>query len=230
MSRSPNRLLVRGMLIFLGCLGSLPAGARAQDAPAPPVKSLLLPGWGQRELGQARYADLLTATEALFWGGVVGWRAYAGWRRQDAARWAAVHAGADLDGKDSTWLRHLARYPDLATYEAAQRASTEPDRIYPPGAGWEWRWDSQASWERYRRYRRFSRTGYSLARLAVGGIIALRLAGAASALVTERSREEAARKDASPAPSPVRPLRVTTIWYLAPDAAWIGLRIPIGGW
>jgi hypothetical protein len=150
-------------------------------------RSLVLPGWGQRLQGKTTYADVLVGLEVALWGGVFGWNAYEGWRMADSRRWSALNAGVDLSGKDRRFFEAIAFYPDMVTYNAAQRSGLgDPDLAYPESEGYEWRWDSEASWSRYRRLRRLARRADNLATLALGGIVAVRLVGAVSALIAGR--------------------------------------------
>ncbi|MFO7768637.1 MAG: hypothetical protein R6W82_06755 [bacterium] len=181
----------RGAGLLLALLLLVPAaGARAQEAPDPgpwgaALRSLAFPGWGQRAQGRTTLGRVLTGVEAGFWGGFAGWRHYADWRAADSRRWAALHAGADLEGKDALFFRRLASYPDWVTFRAAASAAGTGD-VYPDEAAWRWRWDSPGNWDRYRELRRLSRRSDALATLAVGGIVAVRLTGAALALIHGR--------------------------------------------
>jgi hypothetical protein len=186
-----------------------------RDAWAAAWRSLVLPGWGQRLQGKRTYAGILTAVEVAFWGGVVGWNAYEDWRLEDSRRWAALHAGALLADKDRIYFQNLAFFPDLDTYNAVQRSGLgDPSLSYPAGAGYEWQWDSQASWKRYRRLRTLARRADNFATLAVGGIVAVRLVGAVSALIAGRR----ASLDATTA-APDRPVnsRWQPWWRFEPD-------------
>lgn len=193
-----------------------PAGRSPdRNAWAAAWRSLVLPGWGQRLQGHRTYAGILTAVEVAFWGGLVGWNAYENWRLEDSRRWAALHAGAMLADKDRIYFQNLALFPDLETYNAVQRSGLgDPSDTYPAGAGYEWRWNSQTSWKRYRRLRVLARRADNFATLAVGGIVAGRLVGAVSALIAGRS----ASPDAAAADT-VRPLdpRWQPWWRFEPD-------------
>ena len=148
------------------------------------LSSLLLPGWGQRQQGNRGLANLLVTVEGAFWGGLVGFNKYSVWKMEDSRRWAAIHAGVYLAGKDDAYFQYLALYPDLTTHNAAQLSGLgDPSAVYPAGAGYEWRWSSEAAWKRYRELRRDSRLVKNYATLALGGIVAGRLVGAVTALV-----------------------------------------------
>ena len=173
---------------------ALPGTVRAQEAgdPGPwgaALRSLVFPGWGQRVQGRTTLGRTLLGVEAGLWGGFAGWKGYADWRAEDSRRWAALHAGADLDGKDALFFRRLAAYPDYVTYQAAAAASGS-ESIYPDEPDWRWRWDGERNWQRYRELRRLSRRSDALATLAIGGVVAVRLTGAALALIHGRMDTE----------------------------------------
>ncbi len=149
------------------------------------LKSLLLPGWGQRSQGKRTAANVFVMVESLFWGGVIGFNKYSGWKLEDSRQWAALYAGSSLIGKDDDYFQYLALYPDMTTFNAAQYSGLgDPSSAYPAGAGYDWRWSSEGAWKRYRELRRDSRVAGSYATIALGGIVAGRLVGAVTALIS----------------------------------------------
>jgi hypothetical protein len=111
-------------------------------------------------------------------------RAGSRWQDEDARIFAARRAGVLLADKDRAFFQALELYPDLTTYNAAQLSGLgDPETLYPTGAGWDWRWASEADWQRYRRMRRDARRLKNWATLALGGVVAGRLVGAATALI-----------------------------------------------
>jgi len=149
------------------------------------LKSLLLPGWGQRSQGKRTAANVFVMVEGLFWGGVIGFNRYSGWKLDDSRRWAAQYAGSSLIGKDDEYFQYLALYPDLSTFNAAQYSGLgDPSAAYPSGAGYDWRWSTQGAWKHYRELRRDSRLASNYATIALGGIVAGRFVGAVTALIT----------------------------------------------
>jgi len=207
--------------------GEDPGGWRAAG------KSLLLPGWGQHVQGRPTLGYVLEGIEAAGWLGVWGWNRYEAWRRADSRRWAAVVADADIAGKDRRWYEALEDFPDLITYNAFQRSGLgEPALVYEEGAGYEWRWNSESSWHRYRDLRRLARVARNLTRVAAGGIVAVRLTGAVAALITARRQAGAAGPNDRPAGAllirkveTTPGLRLTPWWQSTPDGFSAGLVI-----
>jgi hypothetical protein len=160
------------------------------------ARSLLLPGWGQHVQGRPTLGYVLEGIEAAGWLGVWGWNRYEAWRRADSRRWAAVMADAEITGKDARWYEALEDFPDLITYNVYQRSGLgAPGLVYAEGAGYEWRWNSESAWHRYRDLRRLARVAKNLTRVAAGGIVAVRLTGAVAALITARRAAGAAGPD-----------------------------------
>ncbi len=148
-------------------------------------RSLILPGWGQRLQGRRGSATTLAVCEGLFWFGLKGFSQYGDWKMEDSRRWAVRHAGVDPWRKDAGYYHALSLYPDFTTHNAVQRSGLgTPEEAYPSGIGYEWRWDSESSWKRYRDLRRDSRLARSRARVVLSGIVAVRLIGAVAALIT----------------------------------------------
>jgi hypothetical protein len=190
-------------------------------------RSLVLPGWGQRLQGQTTYANVLVGLEVAFWSGILGWNAYEDWRLADSRRWSALNAGVDLSGKDGRFFEAMAYYPDMVTYNAAQLSGLgDPDLAYPASQGYEWRWGSEANWRYYRKLRGMARRADNLATLALGGVVAVRLVGAASALITGRRRMFGSADDGAAASRRAVPSRLTfRPWFVVQDRGMAaGLR------
>ncbi len=189
-----NHVVASAEALLWGLRGGERAEGRSPPAAVTPWKaaahSLLLPGWGQRLQGNKGLADVLVLVEGLCWGGLAGFHCYGDWKLADSRHWAAQHAGVYLGGKDDAYFRALARYPDWTTYNAVQLSGVgDPSALYPAGAGYEWRWSSEAAWKRYRELRRDERLAKNYATLALGGIVAGRLVGAVAALASGRHAE-----------------------------------------
>jgi len=204
------------------------APAAAQTAPDDPGGwkaaglSLLLPGWGQRSQGKTSLANVLTGIEAAGWLGIWGWTSYEDWRRSDSRRWAAARAAADIEGKDRRWYEALEDFPDLVTWNAFQYSGLgDPALAYPEGVGYEWRWESESAWGRYRDLRRLARLAKNLSRVAVGSIVAVRLTGAVAALITARS---GAGPETVPLEKPSVPA-IAPWWSSTPDGVAAGIII-----
>jgi hypothetical protein len=139
------------------------------------------------------------AVEGFFWGSLIGFHKYSGWKEEDSRHWAARYAGANLTGKGDDYFHYLALYPDMTTFNEAQNSGLgDPSSEYPSGAGYEWRWSSEQAWKRYRQLRRDSRLASSYATLAAGGIVAGRLVGAVVALISGTRTEFDSSGSASP--------------------------------
>ncbi len=173
---------------------------RARDPgrlPAPSAwgaagRSLLLPGWGQRTQGRVGWGRTLGWIEAAGWGGMLAFRAAGRWRDEDSRLFAAERAGVLLAGKDRAFFTALELSPDLTTHNAAQLSGLgDPEACYPVGAGWDWRWESEADWRRYRLMRRDARHLKNWATLSLGAVVAGRLVGTVTALIAGIRDQEA---------------------------------------
>ena len=224
--RAGAAFLLAGALLLAG---SNHAAAQSGGGGCQALQSLLVPGWGQRDQGAHTLADVLVGLEAGFWAGaIVGHRAGRA-RWADSRRWAALRAQADLAGKDRAWFDHLARYPDWTTYNAVQYSERgDPAAAYPEGEGWQWRWASEADWNHYRVLRRRAREAEALSRLAIGGVIAVRLAGAAAALIHARRRGTPAVEPPDVGAGGAARLQASGHWL--PGGGMVHLRLTMPGW
>ena len=160
------------------------------------LKSLVLPGWGQRELGQEGLANAYLAAEAasVAAAATLGWRANALFETSRA--WAYQHAGAEPSWGSEYW-RQMEVYYDYEEYleDLWRRAR----RLYPddPEAQerWvsehalegRWAWDSESSFKYYQDVRAEASFVKRLGFVFLGGVVANHLISAAEAFFSARS-------------------------------------------
>ncbi|MEW6755811.1 MAG: hypothetical protein AB1505_33260 [Candidatus Latescibacterota bacterium] len=151
----------------------LPQGAWARSPAQAFLRSLLVPGWGQRHAGQAASATAFLGAEVALWGGRHALGRVADDLRDDYRAHAAAHAGAQPRGQDGRYFDDLGFYASRQEHNLWARYQDGPAaEVYPDEARTFWEWDTQASRQRYRELRNCARRADRRA-LYAGGVIAV---------------------------------------------------------
>lgn len=161
--------------------------------------SALMPGMGERYLGNTRRAAFSHILEGAIWSTFAFYRIQ-GDRRQDRqVEFAQLHAAAPGD-RDSDYYEHIGLWLSLEEWhdivrrdarfnhpddQAAQAAYFEENKRFGQGDFWDW--DSDDSRIRYRQLRSRSERSFRNARLAIGAAVVHRVASMAQALALTRS-------------------------------------------
>jgi len=130
--------------------------------------SALIPGAGQYYLGNRRTARYFFAAEALTWIGYISFRSYGNWRRDDYINYAAVYAGAQLEGKSDEFLSWVGFYNSIRDFNNLGRAY-DPERPYLPNSPENyWEWQSDEERQTFRDLRNSSKEAYRRSEFMIG--------------------------------------------------------------
>lgn len=140
--------------------------------------SLLVPGTGQYYTGNGRTARYYWAVEALSWLAWIGFRTYGDWKEDDYIRYAADHAGADLEGKSDWFVDMVGFYDDLNQYNELGRAVARERPYLAPTANNQWQWQSVYDKFSFRQIKNRSREAYRRADFMLGVMLINRLVSA----------------------------------------------------
>ena len=103
------------------------------------LRSLLLPGWGQKTLGSSHRASVYAVIEGTLWLGFGGLTALRSTYRDDYRGMATSMAGANIVGKESQYFSDLAFYDSsLEHNQLAVTRDGDELMLYPPSDGWQW--------------------------------------------------------------------------------------------
>ena len=74
----------------------------AEEIPSawPKLHSLMLPGWGELDLGEVNRAEWFFIQEAALWLVYFGATKSSNWYESDYLAFAEIHAGVDMQGKN----------------------------------------------------------------------------------------------------------------------------------
>ena len=231
-SHAPRHTALR--LLFLALAGAclLAPGRvladRGEEGPNASVSprrafwsSLLVPGWGQAQLGERGTAGRYLAVEAVLWSGFLGWRHVGGVRRDTYRTYAADHAGADGAGKSGEFFDDLGFYESRLQHNQFARVDEGADAyLYPATAEYFWEWDSEASRLRFRELRNAAQTARRNALYATGLVLANHLASAVHA--ARQARGAAVTDETGAAPPRRWPVELAvTAWPGRLEAAFV---------
>jgi TM2 domain-containing membrane protein YozV len=133
--------------------------------------SLLLPGLGEwyiDRLDQGKYSII---AEAGLWFSYYSFVQYGSWIRDDARRFAVVHAQANIDGKNDQYFVNLGNFNDMFEYNEKKLIDRTPERLYEAEGGFYWQWDSDARRREYRAMRVSSEKVFNNSKFVIGAIV-----------------------------------------------------------
>ncbi|MEE9466362.1 MAG: hypothetical protein V3W14_12415 [Candidatus Neomarinimicrobiota bacterium] len=156
------------------------------------LRSLVLPGWGQGNLGADRQARRFLIAEAGLWLSFL--TAYKGAQvyQEDYRAYATLHAGASSRIRPDIYYFRLGAYDNIYEYNQVQLRRRNVGALYLIGGDGDWDWDSSASREQYRDLRNTSLRLSKVASFAVSGMVLNRVLAAINVLFLTRAAPEAA--------------------------------------
>jgi len=135
------------------------------------MRSMLIPGWGQRRGGARTAARNFFVAEALLWSGFAALEVYGGWQKNDFKLFSASHAGAQISGKDEQFFVELGNFISVDEYNQARLRRRDVEGLYDPATHF-WRWDTDANRQKFFNMRKRSDKAYARAELVAAGVIA----------------------------------------------------------
>ena len=135
------------------------------------MRSMLIPGWGQRRGGAKTAARNFFVAEILLWSGFTALEVYGGWQKNDYKLFSASHAGAQTSGKDDQFFVEMGNFISVEEYNQARLRRRDLEGLYDP-VTYFWRWDTDANRQKFFNMRKRSDKAYARAELVAAGVIA----------------------------------------------------------
>jgi len=135
------------------------------------MRSMLIPGWGQRRGGAKTAARNFLVTEVLLWSGFTALEVYGGWQKNDYKLFSASHAGAQTAGKDDQFFVEMGNFISVEEYNQARLRRRDVEGLYDPATHF-WRWDTDANRQKFFNLRKRSDKAYARAELVAAAVIA----------------------------------------------------------
>ena len=142
------------------------------------LRSLILPGWGERQLGYNTRGTLFTSAEVAIWLGYIGLTAYSDWRERDYMAIAADEAGVNTADMDGQYWVDIGGYDNMHDYNEERLRDRLPERVYDNEAAYGWDWPDRETRVLYDRMRIQSRAASKYATFMVGAMVVNRVLSA----------------------------------------------------
>lgn len=135
------------------------------------LSSLILPGWGERRLGETTRGTIFTSAEAVLWLGYIGLTAYADWRERDFQAFAANYGGVNPSGKNGQFWVDIGAFDNVRSFNETRLRDRRDDRVYQDTEGYWWDWPSYEIRVKYDKMRLQSRAASRDATFALGAVV-----------------------------------------------------------
>lgn len=135
------------------------------------MRSLVIPGWGQRRAGAKTAARNFFVAEILLWGGFATQEVYGHWLQNDFKLFAATHAGAEISGKDEQFFVDMGNFISVDEFNQNRLRRRDVEGLYDPATHF-WRWNTEANRQKFFNLRKRSDKAFSRAELVAAGVIA----------------------------------------------------------
>ncbi len=126
-------------LFFSGKLICQPVNEKALD---PIIKSFLVPGWGQSDLGYKERSKIYNYIEIGILLSMFSSTKYSNEIKRNYIAYATEHAGVISDGKDREFWVDIGNYNTLNEYNSEHLRNRETGELYPQTIEWRWSWDN----------------------------------------------------------------------------------------
>jgi hypothetical protein len=135
------------------------------------MRSMLIPGWGQRRGGARTSARNFFVAEVLLWSSFAALEVYGGWQKNDYKIFSTSHAGAQISGKNDQFFVEMGNFISVEEYNQARLRRRDVEGLYDPATHF-WRWDTDANRQKFFNMRKRSDKAYARAELVAAGVIA----------------------------------------------------------
>ena len=176
---------MKKLLLFIFVLGSL---LQAQMAPSAvnKLKSLILPGWGEYNIGHKDLAQSFFIREAVLWLVCIGGKKASNWYKSDYHAFAELHADVNMAGKDYLFAVNIGHYDNFTEFNETKNRMRLGKETYPEGKGKEWQWDSTNNRIHFDEMRIQSVTYDKFTNFAIGGLVLHRIISFIDVIYLER--------------------------------------------
>jgi|TARA_Y100001960_G_scaffold304289_1_gene357292 hypothetical protein len=137
----------------------------------PVVKSLLLPGWGQQDLGFNKRSRIYNYLEAGILISIVVTSKYSNEIKRNYIAFASEHASVNSLGKDHEFWVDIGNYNSRFEYNDEHLRNRESNDLYPQGNDWFWNWDTIKNRNSFESKRILSDNLKLVSTFAIGGLI-----------------------------------------------------------
>lgn len=163
------------------------------------LRSLLIPGWGQKSTGAKTSARTFFVAELTLWAGFIAFQVRGHWLEDDYRLFGTTHAGFNPSGKNDNYFADVGNYNSIDEYNQAQLRNRDVAALYDP-ATFYWKWDTDANRQRYDDLRIRSERAYSNSTFMIAGVLANHVISGIHAAYLARRHEQSQRQGTRPSP------------------------------
>ena len=111
----------------------------------PVIKSLIIPGWGQKSLGKPKRARLFNYIESGILLTLISSSTFSNIEKKNYIAFASKHAAISSSGKDHKYWVDIGNYNSIENYNDEHLRNREMDDLYPDDKKWSWDWDLESN-------------------------------------------------------------------------------------
>jgi len=152
----------------------------------PVIKSLIVPGWGQKTLGKPKRARFFNYLESGILLTIIGSSTFANIKRKNYIAFASKHAAISSSGKDHKYWVDIGNYKSIENYNNEHLRNREMDDLYPDDKKWSWDWDLESNRKKFEDKRIRTDQLELFATFGVGALIVNHLVSSIDALYLKR--------------------------------------------
>ena len=107
----------------------------------PVIKSLIIPGWGQKSLAKPKRARLFNYIESGILLTLISSSTFSNIETKNYIAFASKHAAISSSGKNHKYWVDIGNYNSIEDYNDEHLRNREMDDLYPDDKKWSWDWD-----------------------------------------------------------------------------------------
>ena len=111
----------------------------------PVIKSLIIPGWGQKALGKPKRARLFNYIESGILITLISTSTFSNIEKKNYIAFASKHAAISSSGKNHKYWVDIGNYNSIENYNDEHLRNREMDDLYPDDKKWSWDWDLESN-------------------------------------------------------------------------------------
>ena len=111
----------------------------------PVIKSVIIPGWGQKSLDYPYRAKIFNYLESGIILTIIGTSTYSNILKKNYISFASEHARLSSSGKDHKYWVDIGNYDSINDYNNEHLRNRDINDLYPVNNRWSWNWDSEAN-------------------------------------------------------------------------------------
>ena len=174
------------LIILLICAGLCNGQVKEERELDPVIKSILLPGWGQKALGRKKRARIYNYFESGLILTIVGSSTFSNITIKNYIAFASEHAAISSSEKNHKYWVDIGNYDSITDYNDEHLRNREMDDLYPDDKKWSWDWDTDANRKAFEKKRISSDQLKLAATFGIGALMVNHIVSAIDVLYLKR--------------------------------------------